>query len=50
VRPLGPLPEVLSGAPGLGVPLLASTAAVAVTAYLALAVLPLLTAARTAPR
>ena len=50
VRPLGPLPALLDGSPGLGVPLLASATAVAVTAYVVLAVLPLLTAARTSAR
>ena len=50
VRPIGPLPELLSGAPGLGLPLLTATAAVAVTAYVVLAVLPLLAAARTPAR
>ena len=48
VRPLGPLPSLLGDSPGLGGPLLVTTAAVAVTAYLVLAALPLLTAARTA--
>ncbi len=42
VRPLGALPELLSSQPGAGVPLLVATAAVAVTAYLVLALLPLL--------
>lgn len=46
VRPLGPLGELLAGAPGGGLPLLVATAAVAVTAYLVLALLPLLQAAR----
>jgi hypothetical protein len=50
LRPIGPLPPLLAGSPGLGVPLLATTAAVAVTAYVVLAVLPLLTWARTAAR
>jgi hypothetical protein len=50
VRPLGPLPELLAGAPGTGLPLLVATAAVAVTAYVVLAVLPLLAAARTPAR
>jgi hypothetical protein len=50
VRPLGPLPDLLAGAPGLGLPLLVATAAVAVTAYVVLAVLPLLAAARTPAR
>ncbi len=42
VRPTGPLPDLLAGQPGHGVPLLVVTAAVAVTAYLVLALLPLL--------
>ena len=50
VRPLGTLPDLLSGAPGLGLPLLLATAAVAVTAYVVLAVLPLLAAERTPAR
>lgn len=50
LRPLGPLTEVLSGAPGVGIPLLVTTAAVAVTAYVVLAVLPLLAAERTPAR
>lgn len=44
-RPLGPVTQ-LGAEPGAGVPLLAASAAVAVTAYLVLAVLPLLQAAR----
>ena len=44
VRPLGPLPDLLAAQPGAGVPLLVATAAVAVTAYLVLALLPLLKA------
>jgi hypothetical protein len=50
VRPLGPLPALLAGSPGLGLPLLVTTAAVAVTGYVVLAVLPLLAAARTVHR
>ena len=50
VRPLGPLAPLLAGSPGLGLPLLVTTAAVAVTTYLVLAVLPQLTAARPAAR
>jgi hypothetical protein len=42
VRPTGTLPDLLAGSPGSGVPLLLATAAVAVTAYLVLALLPLL--------
>ncbi len=42
VRPYGALPDLLDGAPGAGVPLLLASAAVAATAYLVLAVLPLL--------
>ncbi|MCW2613894.1 MAG: hypothetical protein JWN08_888, partial [Frankiales bacterium] len=45
-RPLGPLGALLAGSPGSGLPLLVVTAAVAVTAYLVLALLPLLQAAR----
>jgi hypothetical protein len=45
-RPLGPLGDLLAGSPGSGLPLLVVTAAVAVTAYLVLALLPLLQAAR----
>ena len=40
VRPLGPLPDLLGAQPGTGVPLLVATAAVAVTTYLVLALLP----------
>lgn len=40
VRPLGPLPGLLADAPGAGAPLLVATAAVAVTCYLVLALLP----------
>ncbi len=42
VRPLGPLPSFLAASPGNGLPLLLASAAVAATAYLALALLPLL--------
>jgi hypothetical protein len=42
VRPVGTLPDLLATQPGHGVPLLVATAAVAVTAYLVLALLPLL--------
>lgn len=42
VRPLGPLPDLLAAQPGAGLPLLAASAAVAVTGYLVLALLPLL--------
>lgn len=41
-RPVGALPDLLAAQPGNGVPLLVATAAVAVTAYLVLALLPLL--------
>ena len=44
VRPIGPLPDLLAAQPGSGVPLLVAAAAVAGTAYLVLAVLPLLQA------
>lgn len=44
VRPVGPLPDLLAAQPGHGVPLLVTSAAVAVTAYLVLALLPLLKA------
>ena len=44
VRPVGPLPDLLAAQPGSGVPLLVASAAVAATAYLVLAVLPLLKA------
>jgi len=50
MRPLGPLPDLLAGSPGLGLPLVVTTAAVAVAAYVVLAVLPLLAAARTPAR
>ena len=43
-RPLGPLTDLLSAAPWSGVPLLLTTAAVAATAYLVLALLPTLRA------
>ena len=46
VRPLGGLTALLPQQPGSGVPLLVATGAVAATAYLVLAVLPLLRAAR----
>ena len=42
LRPLGALPELLAASPGHGLPLLVATAAVAATAYLVLALLPLL--------
>jgi hypothetical protein len=42
LRPLGPLPDLLSAQPGSGLPLLTATAAVAVTTYLVLALLPTL--------
>ena len=42
VRPLGALPDLLAAQPGRGVPLLVAAGAVAVTAYLVLALLPLL--------
>lgn len=45
-RPVGPLGDLLSGSPWGGVPLLLSSAAVAVTAYLVLALLPGLKAVR----
>jgi hypothetical protein len=38
------LPDLLAAQPASGVPLLVATAAVAVTAYLVLSLLPLLTA------
>jgi len=41
VRPLGPVPELLAGSPMGGLALIVATAAVAATAYLVLAVLPL---------
>ncbi len=46
VRPLGPLPDLLGGSPAAGAALLLAAAAVAVTAYLVLALLPALQAAR----
>ena len=46
VRPLGSLPGVLADSPGAGAPLLLATAAVGVTAYLVLALLPVLRIAR----
>lgn len=46
VRPVGPLPDLLADQAAAGVPLLVATVAVAATAYLALALLPLLRAAR----
>ena len=49
VRPYGDLSGLLAGSPAGGVALLAATAAVAVTAYAVLAVLPLVEAARRAP-
>jgi hypothetical protein len=42
VQPLGSLGDLLAAQPGGGVPLLLATAAVAVTSYLALALLPTL--------
>jgi hypothetical protein len=42
LRPLGPLPDLLGAQPGSGLPLLTATAAVAVTIYLVLALLPTL--------
>ena len=45
-RPLGNLPDLLSVQPGGGLPLLLATAAVAVTAYLVLSLLPMLEVAR----
>ena len=42
VRPIGALPDLLGDAPGAGLPLLVVTAAVAVTGYLVLALLPAL--------
>jgi hypothetical protein len=44
VRPYGSLPDLLAGSPWSGLPLLLATGAVAATAYLVLAVLPLLKA------
>ncbi len=44
VRPLGPLSDLLASSPGSGLPLLLVTAAVAVTTYLVLALLPLVRA------
>ena len=46
VRPLGTLGDLLAGQPGSGLPLLVAAAAVAVTAYLVLALLPLVQVAR----
>ena len=46
VSPLAPLPSLLAAQAAAGLPLLLAAAAVAVTAYLALALLPLLRAAR----
>ena len=46
VRPLGPLTGVLDAAPAAGLPLVLATAAVAVSAYLVLALLPLLRTVR----
>ena len=46
VRPLGNLPDLLGVSPGGGLPLLVVTAAVAVTTYLVLSLLPLLEVAR----
>ena len=46
VRPLGALPDLLATQPGAGLPLLALTAVVAVTAYLVLALLPMLRVVR----
>ena len=51
LRPLGPLPDLLAAGPWAGVPLLLATAALAAGAYLVLALLPGLHAARlTSPR
>ena len=44
VQPYGSLPDLLASSPWSGVPLLLATAAVAATAYLVLALLPLLKA------
>jgi hypothetical protein len=44
VRPYGSLPDLLAGSPWSGLPLLLASGAVAATAYLVLAVLPLLKA------
>ena len=44
VRPLGPMTDLLGAQPGAGVPLLVATVAVAVAAYLVLALLPQLKA------
>ena len=44
VRPLGPLPDLLGAQPAAGAPLLVAIAAVAVTGYLVLALLPGLSA------
>ncbi len=46
VRPAGALPGVLAASPAGGLPLLLATAALAAVVYVALAVLPLLAAAR----
>jgi len=46
VRPLGTLRDLLAGQPGSGLPLLVAAAAVAATAYLVLALLPLVQVAR----
>jgi hypothetical protein len=46
VRPLGTLGDLLGAQPGAGLPLLVAAAAVAVTAYLVLALLPLVQVAR----
>lgn len=45
-RPLGPLPVLLDASPAAGAPLVLATAAVAASAYLVLALLPLLRTAR----
>ena len=42
VRPLGPVTDLLADQPGAGLPLLVATAAIGVTSYLVLALLPLL--------
>ena len=44
VRPLGPVPDLLAGSPLGGLALVVATVAVAATAYLVLAVLPLVRA------
>lgn len=46
VRPLGPVEQLVPASPGAGVPLLLAATAVAVTAYLTLALLPQLRVAR----